>query len=96
MSNKELSAKRIFNLIAFIGLLCVAAALIARYVLKLVGITDMNIIQLISDIGSLISSIILIVVAYAYVRTKRKPVWIVLYAVSVTVVIILQVLNFII
>lgn len=95
MSNNDLKFKKFVNMMAFVALLFVATALIVSFVLKqLVGISDVALIQLIANIGWLISSFVLIVVALFYVRTKRKPIWFVLYAVSVTIVIILQLLDF--
>ncbi len=93
MSNKDLKLKRLVNLLAFVALLFVATALIVSYVLGLAGI-DVALIQIIANIGWLISSLVLIFVAFFYVKTKRKPIWMIIYAIAVTIVVILQILRF--
>lgn len=95
MSNKDLKFKRFVNMMAFAALLFVATALIVSFVLQRLGVENVALIQLIANIGWLIASFVLIVTAYFYVKTKRKPLWMVLYAVATTIVVILQILNFV-
>lgn len=94
MSNNDLKFKRFVNLMAFVALLLVATALITTQILKIAGIGDVKVIQIIANIGWLISTFVLVFVSYFYVKTKRKPIWMLLYAVAVTIVVILLVLNF--
>jgi hypothetical protein len=95
MSNRDLKLKKFVNMMAFVALVLVATALIVSFLLARLGVGDVALIQLIENVGWLIASFVLIFVALFYVRTKRKPIWFVVYAVSVTIVIILQILNFV-
>ena len=92
----DLTWKRLVNLTAFVGTLLVATALIAKYVLTWLGVNSPTIIATIGNVGQLIAYLILISVAFFYVKTKRKPVWYVLYAIATTAIIILAVMNFVI
>ncbi len=92
MSNNDLKVRRFVNLMAFVALILTATALIVGKVLQLIDVSA-GIVSTIAQIGSLIASIVLVFVAYFYVKTKRKTVWIVVYAIAATAVILLQILN---
>lgn len=97
MSNKDLTVKRMVNLTAFVGTVLVATALLVKFILTWIGFTTNpgSLIDIIGNVGQLISYLIMVSVAYFYVKTKRKPVWYIVYAISVTVVILLAILNFV-
>lgn len=92
MSNNDLKVRRFVNLMAFVALILTATALIVGKVLQLIDVSA-GIVSTIAQIGSLIASIVLVFVAYFYVKTKRKTVWIVVYAIAATAVVLLQILN---
>ena len=96
MNTTELTFKRFANFMAFLGTVLVATALIVKYILTWVGIESGTLINIIGSIGELIAYLVLVCVAYFYVKTKRKPVWYVIYAICVTAIIILAIMNFII
>ena len=97
MSNADLSLKRFANLMAFVGTLLVAVALIAKFILFwLFHDEGSTFINLLGNIGQLIAYLVLVCVAFFYVKTKRKPIWYILYAISVTAIIILAIMNFVI
>lgn len=92
MSNSDLKIRRFVNLMAFVALILTATALIVGKVLQIAHISA-DIVSTIAQVGSLIASIVLVFVAYFYVKTKRKTVWYVVYAIAATAVILLQILN---
>lgn len=92
MSNNDLKVRRLVNLMAFVALLLTATALIVGKVLSLLDVSA-GIVGTIAQVGSIIASIVLVFVAYFYVKTKRKTVWYVIYAIAATAVIILQILG---
>ena len=71
MSNNDLKVRRFVNLMAFVALILTATALIVGKVLQLIDVSA-GIVSTIAQIGSLIASIVLVFVAYFYVKTKRK------------------------
>lgn len=96
MNTTELSLKRFANFMAFLGTVLVATALVVKYVLTWIGLQSGTIINIIGSVGELIAYLVLICVAYFYVKTKRKPVWYVVYAICVTAILILAIMNFIV
>lgn len=96
MNTTELTFKRFANFMAFLGTVLVATALIVKYILTWVGVEAGSLINIIGSVGELIAYLVLICVAYFYVKTKRKPVWYVVYAICVTAILILAIMNFIV
>lgn len=92
----DLRWKRFVNLTAFVGTMLVAIALIAKYLLTWLDVNSPKIIAQIGNVGQLIAYVVLISAAFFYVKTKRKPVWYVLYAIATTAIIILAIMNFVI
>ena len=95
LNTTELSLKRFANFMAFLGTVLVATALIVKYVLTWIGVQTGSLIHMIGSAGELVAYIVLISVAYFYVKTKRKPIWYVIYAICVTAILILAIMNFI-
>lgn len=96
MNTTDLSFKRFANFMAFLGTVLVATALLVKYILTWLGVQSVNLIEIIGSAGELIAYLVLISVAYFYVKTKRKPIWYIIYAVCVTAILILAIMNFII
>lgn len=94
--SSDLSVKRFINMMAFVGTLFVALALLVKHLLTWLELGTPTIISVIENIGALIAYIVLMTVAFFYVRTKRKPIWYILYTISVTAIVILVIMNFVI
>lgn len=94
MTNKDLSVKRFAYLSAFIATVLIATALLVNKLLSMLGVSDVALINFIESLGQLIAYVMMVIVAYFYVKTKRKPVWYVVYAVATTAILILAVLAF--
>lgn len=92
MSNSDLKVRRFVNLMAFVALILTATALLVGKVLQWVGVSAV-IVGTIAQLGSLIASIVLVFVAYFYVKTKRKTIWIVFYTIAATAVVLIQILG---
>lgn len=85
--------KKFMSMLAFIGLCCVAGALLVAKLLSVIGVSA-SITNVFLSIGEIIAYIITMVYAFNFVRGKRSPWWWVAYWVSVVVVILLVVLTF--
>lgn len=94
MTNKDLSVKRFAYLSAFVATVLIATALLVNKLLQVLDISGVGIVDLVERIGQLIAYVVMVVVAYFYVKTKRKPVWYIVYAVATTAILILAVLSF--
>ncbi len=89
----DLNAKRTVYLIAFIGVMLIATALLLYNIFGWVKISS-DIAYVTLRIGEAVSIVVTCLAAFFFVRTKRKPVWYVLYAIAVTIIAILFILSF--
>lgn len=91
-SNKDLTVRRIVSLCAFVGVACIAIALLMQCLFRWCG-WDMTIASYIRQVGEWIAVVITCISAWFYVRTKRRTAWYVVYAISVTAILILLILR---
>ncbi|MBE7082410.1 MAG: hypothetical protein E7378_01840 [Clostridiales bacterium] len=78
---------KVFNFIAFVGLLLVAVVLILQ------KIFSGNLINAFRTIGECIAYATTAVAGFFYVRTKRSPWWYVAYFVAVALIIVFIILR---
>lgn len=90
--NTNLKFKRFMSFIAFLATVLVAVALVLQVVLGAVGV-EAQIINAMRLVGEIIAYVIIMCVAFTYVRTKKGIVWPILYAVCVTAIIALLILR---
>ena len=75
---------KLFDLIAFIGLVCVATVLILQRIFN----ANAGLVGALSLIGACIAYFVTAVSAFFYVRTKRNVWWYVAYTVAVVLIIV--------
>ena len=91
-SNKDLQIRRFVNLSAFIATACIALSLLLQCLFNWFN-WDLTVAGYIRQVGEWIAVVITCISAWFYVRTKRKTSWYVIYAVSVTAILILLILR---
>lgn len=84
-----LSFQMILSFIAFIGIGCIALALILKLIFK----GNVSVANVFSAVGQVIAYLICIFSAYHWVRTHKQTVWIVLYVIFVVVIVVLFILT---
>ena len=80
---------RILSLIAFLGIGCIAIALL----LTLIFEGNVRIANAFSAIGQVIAYIISIIVAFSWVKTHKQVGWIVSYVIFVVTIVVLFILT---
>lgn len=90
--NTNLKFKRFMSFVAFLATVLVALALVLQVVLAAVGV-EASIVGAMRLVGEIIAYVLVMLVAFSYVKTKKGVVWIVLYAVCVTAIITLLILR---
>lgn len=93
MSNKELTVKRIFSLTAFVGTILIGISLLLQTIFAKLGVS-VAAVSVIRNIGEILAFTITAIAALSFVKTKRKPVWYIIYAVCVTLIFALVILRF--
>lgn len=83
----ELKIKQFFNMLAWVAVMFVGVALVLDYIFNATG-------GIISKIASALAYIIASIDAYYFVRTKRNPVYLILYIISVILIIVFLILPF--
>ena len=84
--------KKFLSILAFVGLICVAGALLLAQLLSWIGVTA-TVTTVFLTIGQIFAYIVTMVYAFHFVRGKRRPIWWVLYWVSVVVILLLVILQ---
>lgn len=80
---------KIFNLVAFIGLVCIAVVLILQKIFN----ANSGLVGALSLIGACIAYLVTAVSAFFYVRTKRNVWWYVAYTVAVVLIVVFIILK---
>ena len=83
--------KKFMNMLAFVGIVCVAFALLLAKLLGVFGVSA-QIVSVIAKIGQCMAYIVTMVYAFQFVRGKRNVWWWVAYWVSVVVVVLMVIL----
>ena len=91
-SNKDLQVRRLVSLTAFVAIVLIALSLLLQCLFGWFGWAP-TVIPYIRAVGEWLSTIIACISAWFYVRTKRKTLWYVVYAIAVTVILILLILR---
>ena len=91
-SNKDLQVRRIINLTAFVAVICIGLSLLLQCLFNWFD-WNITVAGYIRQVGEWISVVITCISAWFYVRTKRKTIWYVIYAIAVTVILILLILR---
>lgn len=88
----DLNLKRFMKLIAFIACIAIAFALVVGKILGAFGV-NATVVGAINTVGVCLAYIVTMVTAFGFVQNKRKPVWAIVYAIAVTVIIVMVILN---
>ena len=91
-TKSSLTFKKFVSFSAFIGTIIVAIALTLQVILSHLG-TSVNVINIMRMIGEIIAYVVTIITAYYYVRIKRSPVWMIIYAICATLITALLILR---
>ncbi len=83
------SFNTILSFIAYIGIGCIALALLLTLVLK----GDTNLSRAFASVGEVIAYIICIILAFTWVKTHKKVGWIVCYVIFVVTIVVLFILT---
>ena len=85
--------KKFMNMLAFVGLVLVAFALLLSVLLNAFKLSS-DVVGIIERVGACMAYIVTMVYAFYFVKGKRNVWWWVAYWVSVVVVVLLVVLRF--
>ena len=88
-SKKGLSLNHILAFIAYIGIGCIAVALLLTLIFK----GDTKLASAFSAVGQVIAYCLSIVLAFSWVKTHRQVAWIVCYVVFVVTIVVLFILT---
>lgn len=88
-SKKSLSFNQILSFIAFIGIGCIAIALIFALIFK----GNTSVAGALSAVGQVIAYSICMVLAYSWIKTHKHIAWMVCYVVFVVTIVVLFILN---
>ena len=91
-SNNDLKTKRLVSLCAFVAVVLIAISLLLQCLFGWFG-WNLTVAGYIRQVGEWIATVITCISAWFYIRTKRKTSWYVVYAIAVTVIMILLVLR---
>lgn len=80
-----MSGKKLLSLVAFVGTICVAFALMFRAIFE----SNPQVVQAFMLTGEIIAFSITMICAYPFVRAKKHIAWKIIYAVAVTAIIAL-------
>ncbi len=89
IKTKSISFQSILSFIAYIGIGCIAIALLMTLIFK----NDSQIASAFRTIGEVIAYIISIIFAYSWVKNHKKVGWIVCYVIFVVTIVILFILT---
>ena len=84
--------KKFMNMLAFVGLVCVAAALLLAKILGWLK-AGASVVGALMTVGQCIAYIVTMVYAFQYVRSKRNIGWKIAYLVAALVVILMVILS---
>lgn len=88
-SPRKLGINMLLSFVAYIGIGCIAVALLLTLIFK--GNTKVS--DAFSAVGQVIAYIICICLAFSWVKSHKKIVWIVCYVIFVVTIIVLFILN---
>ncbi len=88
-SEKKYGINTVLAFVAYIGIGCIAIALLLTVILK--GNTKLS--DAFNSVGEVISYLICICLAFSWVKNHRKIGWIVCYVIFVVTIIVLFILN---
>ncbi len=84
--------KKFMNMLAYIGLVCVAAALLLAKILGWLK-AGASVVGALMTVGQCFAYIVTMVYAFQYVRSKRNIGWWITYWVAVVVVVLMVILS---
>lgn len=93
MSEKaSITFKKFMNMVAFVGLILVALAIVITTIL---GWFDVHagVIGVFRLIGECIAYLVTAFYAFFFIRGKKNPAWAIIYAICATIVVVLLVLR---
>lgn len=88
-SSKKTNLNMILSFVAFLGIGCIAIALLLTLIFK--GNTTLA--DVFSAVGQVIAYVICIILAFTWVRTHRHTAWIVCYVIFVVTILVLFILT---
>lgn len=88
----ELKTKNFVRLMAFVAIVLVAVSLILQLILRAFSVQD-TIVNACRIVGESISYLVVCVTAFGFIKNKRNVVWSVVYAICVTVIVVLLILR---
>ncbi len=88
-NEKKYGINAVLAFIAYIGIGCIAIALLLTVILK--GNTKLS--DAFNSVGEVIAYVICICLAFSWVKTHRKIAWIVCYVIFVVTIVVLFILN---
>lgn len=88
-NSKKINFNSVFSFIAFIGIGCIAIALI----LTLVFENDVTLSNVFRTIGEVIAYLISIFLAFFWVKTHPHKAWLVCYVIFVVTIVVLYILR---
>ena len=88
----DLKMKRFVQLMSFVAICMVALALVLQLIFKAVGVNP-SVINAIRIVGECIAYLVVCITAFGYIRSKRNTVWTIIYAVCVTIIVVLVILR---
>lgn len=88
----DLKMKRFVQMMAFVAICFVALALILQLIFKAVGI-DASVINAIRIVGECVAYLVVCVTAFGYIKNRRNAAWAIIYAICVTVIVVLIILR---
>ena len=89
VKSNKLSFQMILSFIAFIGIGCIALALVLQLIFK----GNVSVASVFSAIGQVIAYTICIFSAFHWVKSHKQTTWIVLYVIFVVVIVVLFILT---
>ena len=89
MSGKKISYNLALAFIAYIGIGCIAVALLLTLIFK----GNTSVAEAFRLIGEVIAYMICIVLAFSWVRTHRHIAWVICYVVFVVTIVVLFILT---
>lgn len=85
----KLSVSQILAFVAYIGIGCIAVALLLTLIFK----GDIKLARAFSAVGQVIAYSICILLAFSWVKSHRHVAWIVCYVIFVVTIVVLFILN---
>lgn len=88
-NKKKLSVNQVLAFVAYIGIGCIAVALLLTLIFK----GDTKLASAFSAVGQVIAYTISIIFAFSWVKTHKQVAWIVCYVIFVVTIVVLFILT---